>query len=184
MLKYLGLKDSQILDAGDVEALVSLCEFEIDQKWTLVYRASIDGFGSKNFHSKCDTYSNTLTVVKTANLNVFGGYTEQKWSKTDKIDDLKSFIFSLLNKESRPFKANCSDPSQTITCSPSIGPTFGIEDFTIVSDSNSNELSSSNFGEFYEHPDYPVYSEKSQCILAGSRYFRTVEIEVYAMQIN
>jgi len=45
---------------------MALCEFSIDQKWNLIYRASQDGFQYVNFHSKCDNKPNTFIIIKSA----------------------------------------------------------------------------------------------------------------------
>ncbi len=60
--------------------LMSLCKFSLNQKWKLIYKATRDGFGSADFHSKCDSYQNSLVIIKSTKGNVFGGYTEQNWS--------------------------------------------------------------------------------------------------------
>jgi len=49
---------------NQVKDLISLCEFPVDQKWNLFYRASRDGFEATNFHSKCDNKQNTLVIIK------------------------------------------------------------------------------------------------------------------------
>jgi len=56
---------SQILK-GQQQAmeLIKLCAFSPNDKWTLLYRGSRDGFGASDFHEKCDGHSNTLTLVK------------------------------------------------------------------------------------------------------------------------
>jgi hypothetical protein len=41
--------------------LIDLCEFSPNDKWSLFYRGTRDGFGSNVFHSKCDGRNNTLT---------------------------------------------------------------------------------------------------------------------------
>jgi hypothetical protein len=46
-------------------------------------------------------------------------------------------------------------------------------------DSNKKE-SYCNFGFVYKHPDYLKDTDKAENILAGSHFFETVEIEVYA----
>ncbi len=40
--------------------LIRLCEFSPNDNWSLLYRATRDGFGSNDFHSNCDDHSNTL----------------------------------------------------------------------------------------------------------------------------
>ena len=34
------------------------------QEWTLLYKASRDGFSSKTFHQKCDGVNETYTIVQ------------------------------------------------------------------------------------------------------------------------
>ena len=50
---------------NQVNDLLSLCEFEVDQKWNLIYRASQDGFEAAKFHAKCDNNTNTLIIITT-----------------------------------------------------------------------------------------------------------------------
>ena len=45
---------SQILTGNQPNELVKLCEFSPNDKWTLLYRGTRDGFAAKAFHSKCD----------------------------------------------------------------------------------------------------------------------------------
>jgi hypothetical protein len=69
-----------------------LCEFNLTDKWSLLYRATRDGFDPKDFHSKCDGKSPTLTILKSKEYEfVFGGYTESAWSSltTFKTSSLK-----------------------------------------------------------------------------------------------
>lgn len=68
-----------------------------------MYRASRDGFSADDFHTKCDGFLNTLTVIKTTNGNVLGGFTEYGIN----VYDPNAFIFSLINEENlkiRKFK--------------------------------------------------------------------------------
>jgi hypothetical protein len=54
---------SQILEGEQqCSELLSLCEFSPNDTWSLLYRGTRDGFGSDDFHSKCDGHSNTLTI--------------------------------------------------------------------------------------------------------------------------
>ena len=166
--------------------LLEICEFSKDQKWELKYRASTDGFKTTDFHSHCDGIAKTLTVIKSKSGNVFGGFTEQEWHSRDKyVTDPKAFIFSLVNEEEKPFKVLCANEGQfAIYCCSRVGPCFGgdgkyIRDICIRTDSNNKE-SYSHFGYAYQHPDYVKETVRAHNILAGSRCFKTLEIEVYA----
>ena len=178
--------DSSIMDIDLQNKLVNLCEFPVCQKWSLKYRATRDGFNSKDFHSKCDGVPNTLTVIKTTCGNIFGGFTEHIWHSSGiSSSDPNCFIYSLVNKENNLFKIKCSDCGKyAIRCHSYCGPSFGgdrgyVWDIYIASESNTNQGSYSCLGHAYKHPKYPQNSEKANSILAGSNYFLTQEIEVF-----
>jgi hypothetical protein len=89
-------------------------------------------------------------------------------------------LFSLVNKDDKPFKVKVSINGQNaICCSGTYGPIFGGHDIYISSNSNTNSDSSSNFGVSYKHPDYQCDSTEAKFILAGSYNFQTEEIEVF-----
>jgi hypothetical protein len=55
--------------------LIKLCEFSPNDKWSILYRGTRDGFGSDVFHSKCDGLTNTLTLFKAKQSSyIFGGF--------------------------------------------------------------------------------------------------------------
>ena len=91
---------------------------------------------------------------------------------------LKPPFFTLVNKENKPFKAVCTSSNNAIFCYPCFGPTFG-RDIRIMSSSNSNRKSFSDFGVHYKHTDYQYGTDKAELILAGSLTFQTLEIEVF-----
>lgn len=178
---FLQINNSRILDFdGAAKRLMNLCGFDGNAQgmWTLIYRASDDGFRAKDFHARCDGIPNTLTIVKSTNGNVFGGFTERPWKLNEFFNNKNGFIFSLINKDAYPFRAECIDESSF--CLARYGPTFGSgKDLCLASRSNENDLSYSNFGSGYQHPNYEFGSSHAKAILAGSHRFRTVEIEVY-----
>jgi hypothetical protein len=64
------------LTGNQPNELIKLCEFSPNDKWTLLYRGTRDGFGTNDFHSKFDGHSNTLTILNSkGNSNIFGGFT-------------------------------------------------------------------------------------------------------------
>jgi len=166
-----------------INELMCLCEFPMNQKWKLIYRASQDGFEASTFHIKCDDKPNTLVVIKSTNGNVFGGYTEQTWNHTNGYKtDPNAFIFSLINKIINcKLKMNCDDHDCSIYCSCFYGPTFG-DDICILDSSNQNKKSYSNLDHSYIHPYYEYETEEARSFLAGSYNFQVSEIEVYTKQ--
>jgi hypothetical protein len=74
----------------------------------------------------------------------------------------------------------CFNPEHAIYCSNTFGPVFGNSPCDIAIEHNSNvKKSYSNLGCSYRHPKYSNGSYEALTFLAGSRYFQTVEIEVY-----
>jgi hypothetical protein len=177
--------------------LVRLCEFSTHQKWKLLYRGSRDGFGARNFHSKCDGHSRTLTIIRSLGTkNIFGGYTEACWDvKGGNCFDEKAFIFSLINNESKPCKIKISKPSNAIHCRPHFGPVFGGSHFNEKGEETLRgdlricgkvcgvtgllEDSYSYLGENYKHPLYGFGTNEANSFLAGSWRFKIDEIEIY-----
>jgi hypothetical protein len=53
--------------------LFNLCGFESSQKFDLLYRGTLHGFKARDFHSKCENIPKTLTIIKAASGNIFGG---------------------------------------------------------------------------------------------------------------
>ena len=87
-----------------------LCGFSFLQKWKLIYRGTRDGFSSEDFHKKCDTFKDTLTLVKSENrskYNIFGGYTKMEWkSDGTRVLDPDAFVLSLVNPDKMIYKEN------------------------------------------------------------------------------
>ncbi len=119
--------------------------------------------------------------MKTTNGNIFGGYTDLPWSSThtDYIDN-NAFIFSLVNEKKQPFIAMPKNKEGSISCHYSYGPVFGNKsgnrDIYIHSDSNINTTSYSILGGSFKRT---AISHDTEFILAGSKNFQTVEIELY-----
>jgi hypothetical protein len=165
-------------------------------KWELLYRATRDGFGAKDFHQKCDNFKNTLVIIKSTSGNIFGGFTSKPWNSISTVDsqnnhvsDPSSYIFSLVNQNEKPFKALAQSFYSGIFCDTSKGPAFGemtsnrIQQFdlSILSDSNirGKPNSFSSFGNGYTFSDHFAGTYKAKTILAGTHKFVNVEIEVY-----
>jgi len=164
--------------------LIDLCGFSPNDKWTLLYRATRDGFVSSDFHSKCDGHSNTLTILKVKGSEfIFGGFTTVNWDSSNGWkSDPSAFLFSLTNKENKPVKMEI-DPNEhqyAIYCDSRHGPIFGGgRDIQITNNSNTKMDSYSDLGFSYSHPQYACFTDEVQTFLAGSFKFQLDEIEVY-----
>jgi hypothetical protein len=173
---------SQILSDNQPFDLIKLCEFSPNDKWSLLYRGTRDGFGAKDFHSKCDGHSNTLTILKAKQSKfIFGGFTAMSWDSTSGYkSDRNAFIFSLTNKDNKPLKMKI-DPNRHeygIVCDSEWGPTFS-DDIHIANNANTTMDSVSNLGDSYKHPQYAYGTYAAYSFLAGAEWFQLNEIEVY-----
>ena len=175
-------------------SLIEVTKFGLNEKFVLLYRGSRDGFGSSSFHSKCDGYSDTITIIQSSNMNIFGGYTHSYWNaslKEYRYDD-QAFLFSLINSKNKPILIKPLSSSQAIFVDKDHMPVFGgtfqyrsnsytgvidepfSSDIMLVDNCNQNEKSYSNLGTAYDYKQ-----TDSKILLAGSEYFRVNEIEVY-----
>jgi hypothetical protein len=107
-------KGQILTDVKQSIALLELCEYSPRDKWSLLYRGTRDGFGSNDFHSKCNGKSNTLTILKAEESKfIFGGFTSVSWESPvygEYKSDPSAFIFSLTNKDNKPLKMK-KDPN-------------------------------------------------------------------------
>jgi IS1 family transposase len=131
--------DSRIVNQNQSRELFMRCidQLKSQANWMLAYRASADGMNAKAFHSKCDDKADTLTIIKTNNGDILGGYTEQNWKpmksffsdpnlpeKNYKIDK-RAFIFAFISQEKKLKIFNIKDEKFAICCSNDFGPSFG-----------------------------------------------------------
>ena len=96
----------------------------------LLYKASIDGDYAENFHKNCDGYNPTVTIIKSKNNNIFGGYISVPFlSIYEPFLDETAFLFSLTKNQKYRIK-NIEFP---VSNSYFYGPHFGINDLRISS---------------------------------------------------
>eukprot|EP01080_Neovahlkampfia_damariscottae_P001397 gene1397-12017_t len=160
------------------------------QEWKCIYKGTKDTFAANVFHSKCDNKGPTVTVIRSTNGNIFGGYTPCKWASSGSYAyDKDSFLFSLVNSLDKMvhFKHSGSNLN-SIYNSSGYGPTFGSgHDLYIVN--NSNATTGSYCNSSYSYPMTPELgtgwqngSDKSKNLFAGSYNFMTTEVEVFMKQ--
>ena len=116
------VEDLDLIARGLVkDDLESLKNLRVGYK--LIYRASEHGEESEDFHERCDDIEGTLTIIKTKEGNIFGGYTSLSWDPEEEAEkkDEDAFVFSL-NLEKLYFESGKKDYS--IFCDKSKGPCF------------------------------------------------------------
>lgn len=175
--------NSTILTQEQGISLLNLIGIPSNSAATKVYQASLNGFYASNFHSKVDGINGTLTVIKSGNGNIFGGFTMLNWgSPSGYYYDKSAYIFSLTNMKNYSCIIN-----QTVTgrnslyISNIVGPTFGDGyEINTIDISGLTNKSSSVFRSVYQPPlNFTFNSQESNSFLAGSINFQTIEIEVY-----
>ena len=96
----------------------------------LIFKMSIHGDKSEDFHKYCDNQGPTLILIQTTTNKIFGGFTPLNWKNEEKPLDPKNhtFIFSLdLNKKYKMVNPN----KQAIKTSKDFGPNFGNDDIQL-----------------------------------------------------
>jgi hypothetical protein len=199
---------SKILTKPESFELLKLCEFSKKDKWTLLYRGSRDGFGAKDFHSKCDGHSNTLTIIKVQQitneedynynydydydslsivkndkLSIFGGFASVAWDSSSTCRaDSNSFIFRFRNNANEPFKKkiNPSNVDYALSMEQKYGPTFGY-------DYNENgrfaifidDHSNKKTSNSFNFESYLYSNDDSYYTQGSNTNFTVDEIEIY-----
>ena len=169
-------KNSTILTDEQGLDLVNLVGLE-KKAYQLLYQSSRDGFNTTIFHSKCDDAAQTLTIIKSLNSNIFGGYTSANWSgKAEQKLDSTAFLFSLVNKYNVSVKMNITVGNYAIYSNPLYGFVFG-GGWDLYCDKNQCY---STLGTSYQLPSFlSLGSNDAYNFLAGNSIFVPVEIEVY-----
>jgi hypothetical protein len=167
------LSDSAILNKDERFLL-----FEItgSSEGILLYRATRDGFTSKEFHSCCDEKENTITLILN-NLNcVFGGFASSAWNSLGGyIYDPNAYIFSLrTNGISGKNVFKVKNVQTALYGNSEYGPTFG-NDINICNQSNLF-YACNDFGDSYNVP--ALHSQ----IYQGLQKWLTIEIEVFKIK--
>ena len=135
---------------------------------------------ASDFHAKCDDKDATITVIRSSDGFIFGGFADKSWTSSEEwCESDKAFLFSLKSpsNEVGPTKMSIKPNvcSNAMTHYPSYGPTFGGgHDLYIASDANRNSHSQSYLGDTHELPPGQINT-----FLVGSNNFKVSEIEVF-----
>ena len=151
-------------------------------KFELLYRGTLDGASSSDFHEKCDNKGPTLCLYKNECGNIFGGYASISWKKEGDTQSAKdSFIFTLTNNFGiEPTKFKDKNTNKNVRHSSDYGPSFGDHNSDISVYSNFLEKnSSSNFPEQYNDTTGMGKSLFTGNRNTGESSFKIKEIEVF-----
>lgn len=161
--------------------------FSKNKKWSLIYKATRDGFGSGDFHRFCNNRGATLTLIQSRNRlymkkrdAIFGGYTTIPWSsRPGYYRDPQAFLFLLNQNKLSRFNLRSNDDIAVSHCLTS-GPVFGLNDIHICHRSNENNFSRTRFPYCYKDLDG---NGKGRKTFSKSKRFLISEIEVYMVNV-
>ena len=127
-------------------------------------------FSGKVFHGVCDIYNNTLTVIKTKENVIIGGYTTQTWEGEVSKEDPDAFVFNLNDKTY--FKSLTGKPA--ISCSYENLPVFG-NDLALT-----RELYYSTFPSSYSRFDQ--HGKEGKVYHENKTLLDVVAVEVFVLR--
>ena len=137
---------------------------------------SENGTKANDFHKYCDNKGPTLTLVKTTENKIFGGFTPLNWKSEKKgfIDnDNFTFIFSLDLKK----KFHLLDKEKVaIYCKEDNGPCFGDGDFCLYENMKNGVTFANNSCSFLHDNNLELVGEKGESVK-----FQTEELEIYKL---
>jgi hypothetical protein len=153
--------------------------------WKLSWRGSRDGFGASTFHSMCDNKGESVTVIKTPEGHLFGGYASVSWDITNNKRNRYqvgpgSFLFTISNPHKiSPTKYSLKDPGQNAMGHFSTyGPMFG-SGADIRVDDGCNEKGKNAIGFPTSYKDT---TGKGYHTFTGTSFFTVEEVEVFSQQ--
>ncbi|TNV80144.1 hypothetical protein FGO68_gene11162 [Halteria grandinella] len=139
---------------------------------SLLYRGSVDTFRVSAFHTKCDYKSNTLSIIKTTEGKIMGGFTTQTWDHSGEKQDNQAWLFNIDAPTIFRFKQGSG---QAIGALSSYGPAFGSGYDLIIYDNCNSNCNSYVSGSSYEYSG----GVGNLLLTQGQVKFRVKEIEVY-----
>ncbi|CAF1402277.1 unnamed protein product [Adineta steineri] len=150
-----------------------------NQKWELIYKATRDGFSASAFHTHCNNKGPTMTIIRSNNNCIFGGYTVVPWTSNSQCKaDRTAFLFTLINPHNIPptkYIIRSDRAAYAVYHNNSYGAIFGGGyDIHVSDNSNKNNSSSTDFPHSYIDT-----TGKGNNTFTGAKNFTTFEVEVY-----
>lgn len=152
----------------------------------LLYRVSRDGASPDTFHYLCDNKGPTISIIKTIDNYIFGGYNPISWISENMYNETDdAFLFSLSDgKFRKPYKCSLKKSKKKYSIkqsekefSPGFGETNEADLFIAYKNINN---SYSCLGNVYSCPE----GFDSTTFLAGkNRGWEIADIEVYAVEV-
>lgn len=170
---FKNMKSNIIKKEDDFKTLIGFFE-KAPKGMKKLYTATESDGSAQDFHEQCDKKGPTITIVKSSNGYVYGGYTQKKWGVEGHQDDPNSFLFSMNKK--KKFDAI---EGNGINSDPSNGPTFEGEEFIVMQLTDeclSNKTSLTKYSDDHDYNDAILQSERK---IGEHCYTKITEYEVY-----
>ena len=143
-------------------------------KFEKIFTASVNGDSAKDFHNNCDGKGPTVTIVKSTNGHIFGGYVTVPFSSdgNSHYDD-KAFLFSLTNNKKFPIKIK----EQAVCHLNNWGPYIGYKDNCDLA-IDSGCLKNNKNNNSYSRPNSYEFN-RVDLIGTNEEKFQVIDYEVY-----
>ena len=176
--KYLSLfKESKIISQDESKEFLIKILNKTKIKTKLLYSATIDGDTIDAFNKKCNGKASTLTIIKTDNGKIIGGFFQKRFSVKDDYYDPDCFLFSLNYKEKYDVDQNGSDKGKSFF---GTGSRSAIIDFGIGSSIHIVNQCLNN-SSYYRAREGTFKFPKNR-ITSSDIHFIVIEFEVYQIE--
>ena len=145
-------------------------------KFELIFKMSIHGYSSYDFHENCDNMGPTLILIKTTKDRIFGGFTPLNWKeesekgvKFDENDETFIFSLNLMKK----YDMIDYRGKEAIKCWNKMGPIFS-NDFGLFENLKKGESYANTYSNFLSNNKLELTGGNGK-----SKEFETKELEVY-----
>ena len=176
-------KNSKIIEKEEdcnfiVQAILNKVNIK---KLNLLYQATVNGDSSRDFKKHCNYKGPTLTLIKTKNDDVFGGFTKCNLTNAPSYGyDEDAFLFSISNKKIfdviKPEKAIITyEINYAFACFGNTNDWDGLYFFDDFLSTKQGYNNPKKLTDIYNLPDSKL--------LCNENYFQLKEMEVYQIVI-
>ncbi|KAH3764591.1 hypothetical protein Pelo_3520 [Pelomyxa schiedti] len=153
-----------------------------NRKWRLLWRGSDHGFAAAKFHQLCDCMTPTLSIVRTTDNYVFGGYTHLQFDSKSVWKGGcggRTFVYSLVRGGTTTGRIlRCKDHLHCIYCLSSSGPCYiGGVSLYICDNCNMQPHCYSTLSEPYV--EAPPHNPPNEYLAGTTNSWMVAEIEVW-----
>jgi len=148
------------------------------KQWKLLFQATRDGWGGRDFHRVCDNKGETLVVARSTSGYIFGGYTDIPWThRNNKATSTHAWLFTLVHPAGHVAKIPIEPGKSAVHYAVNYGPLFGTTYDLCIGDNANHPSARSSYSTLSG-------SYKSSIgQLSESVYFVLSEYEVFAPEL-